>query len=125
ETGKITLVNAGQVPPLVRRADGTVEEFAANDKNGLPLGIIEDYIYEHVETVLQPGDCLVMCTDGITDANNLKKESFGQERLLKVISQGSKEASILGQHLLRSVQEFATAPEQFDDMTLVCLSRRS
>ncbi|HMO34765.1 MAG TPA: SpoIIE family protein phosphatase, partial [Gemmatales bacterium] len=83
ETGKITLVNAGQVPPLVRRADGTVEEFAANDKNGLPLGIIEDYIYEHVETVLQPGDCLVMCTDGITDANNLEKESFGQERLLK------------------------------------------
>lgn len=122
-TGKITLVNAGQVPPLVRRANGTVEEFASNDKNGLPLGIMEDFEYEQVETILNPGDCLIMCTDGITDANNIKKEQFGRERLLAAIRNGSKEAPALGQHILRSVKEFATAPEQFDDMTLVCLSR--
>jgi serine phosphatase RsbU (regulator of sigma subunit)/pSer/pThr/pTyr-binding forkhead associated (FHA) protein len=124
-TGKITLVNAGQVPPLVRRADGTVEEFAANERNGLPLGIVEDFEYERVETILNPGDCLVMCTDGITDANNLKREQFGRERLLTAIKNGKKEAPAQGQNVLRSVQEFATAPEQFDDMTLVCLSRRT
>jgi phosphoserine phosphatase RsbU/P len=124
-TGKVTLVNAGQIPPLVRRADGTVEEFAAGDQNGLPLGIMEDFDYVLVETVLNPGDCLVMCTDGITDANNVKKQQFGRDRLISTIKTGTKEAPAQGQQILRSVAEFATAPEQFDDMTLVCLSRRS
>ena len=123
-TGKVTLVNAGQVPPLIRRADGTVEEYAANDKNGLPLGIEQDFSYESVEVMLNPGDCLVLCTDGITDANNMEMKQFGPERLKATLKQGPKEASGLGQHLLRAVEQFATAPEQFDDTTLVCLSRK-
>lgn len=124
-TGVVTLVNAGQVPPLLRRADGTVEEYVADDKNGLPLGVMEDFAYEAVQVTLNPGDCLLMCTDGITDANSLKKEQFGKERLLSTMKLGSKDAPALGQAVLRSVEQFATAPEQFDDMTLVCLSRRA
>lgn len=124
-TGKVTLVNAGQVPPLLRRADGTVEEYAAGSKNGLPLGIVEDFAYEAVQITLHPGDCLLLCTDGITDANNLKKEQFGKERLISTMKNGVVDAPGLGQHVLRSVEQFATAPEQFDDMTMVCLSRRA
>lgn len=124
-TGIVTLVNGGQVPPLLRRADGTVEEYVANEKNGLPLGVMEDFAYEAVDVQLNPGDCLLLCTDGITDANNVKKEQYGKARLISTIKSGSKDAPILGQHVVRSVEQFATAPEQFDDMTLVCLSRRA
>lgn len=123
-TGKVTLVNGGQVPPLLRRADGTVEEYVADDKNGLPLGVIEDFAYESVEVQLNPGDCLLLCTDGITDANNVANEQFGKDRLVNAIKTGSTDAPNLGKHVLRAVEQFATAPEQFDDMTLVCLSRR-
>lgn len=123
-SGKVTLVNAGQVPPLLRRADGSIEEFAAGEENGLPLGVIEDFCYRGVEVTLHPGDCLVMCTDGITDANNTEKEQFGKARLMAAMKQGMKDAPSLGKHVIRAVDAFATAPEQFDDMTLVCLSRR-
>jgi sigma-B regulation protein RsbU (phosphoserine phosphatase) len=123
-TGKVTLVNAGQVPPLLRRANGKVEEYACEDKNGLPLGIMEDFEYCAVEIQLQPGDCLVLCTDGITDANNEKKQTFGRDRLISAMKHGPKDAPALGNHILRAVEEFATAPEQFDDLTLVCLSRK-
>jgi phosphoserine phosphatase RsbU/P len=125
ETGHVTLVNAGQVPPLLRRADGTVEEHACNEKNGLPLGVEGDFPYEACQFVLKPGDCLVLCTDGITDAMNLRNEQFGKERLLKTIRSGSPSAPALGEQLLGAVDKFATAPTQFDDMTLVCLSRRA
>lgn len=123
-TGQVTLVNAGQVPPLLRRANGTVEEYACEDKNGLPLGIMEDFEYCAIDIQLQPGDCLVLCTDGITDANNEKKQTFGRDRLMAAMKNGPADAPTLGNHILRTVEEFATAPEQFDDLTLVCLSRK-
>lgn len=125
ETGKVTAVNAGQVPPLLCRADGKVEEHACTEGNGLPLGIMEDFPYVACQFVLDPGDCLVMCTDGITDASNAKNEQFGRERLLATIRSGPRLAPALGEHLLEAVDQFATAPAQFDDMTLVCLSRRA
>ncbi|MFO0815487.1 MAG: SpoIIE family protein phosphatase [Gemmatales bacterium] len=123
-TGKVTLVNAGQVPPLLRRANGTVEEFAADDMNGLPLGIMEDFEYKSVDVTLEPGDCLLLCTDGITDASNVKNEQFGKERLIAAMKSGPQDAPGQGAHVIRTVEQFATAPEQFDDLTLVCVSRK-
>jgi phosphoserine phosphatase RsbU/P len=124
-TGLLTVVNAGQVPPLLRKAEGRVEEHACNEKNGLPLGVEENSPYEACQILMQPGDCLVMCTDGITDASNEEDVAFGRERLLATIKQGPRTAPELGESILRAVEQFATAPNQFDDMTLVCLSRRA
>jgi sigma-B regulation protein RsbU (phosphoserine phosphatase) len=124
-SGCLTFVNAGQVPPLIRRSSGKVEELNQPDQNGLPLGVEEEFAYVSCLHSLEPGDCLVLCTDGITDASNLKNESFGKERLLQALASGPAESAALGDHLLTAVEDFATAPTQFDDMTLVCVSRRS
>jgi serine phosphatase RsbU (regulator of sigma subunit) len=125
KTGCLTFVNAGQVPPLIRRNDGKVEEPGSTNKNGLPLGIETNFAYDACPVQLHPGDCLVLCTDGITDATNERSEAFGKERLLKTIASGPSDAPALGELLLNTVEDFATAPTQFDDMTLVCVSRRS
>jgi serine phosphatase RsbU (regulator of sigma subunit) len=86
---------------------------------------MEDFPYEACQITLEPGDCLMLCTDGITDASDVKNVPFGKERLISAIESGPTSANALGQHVMRAVDEFATAPHQFDDMTLVCLSRRA
>lgn len=124
ESGQIILVNAGQFPPLLRRANGSVEEHACNERSGLPLGVISDFPYQAVTVQLEPGDSLFMCTDGITDATDLKNQPFGKDRLIAALQSGPAQAQALGEHVLAAVHGYANAPNQFDDITLVCLSRR-
>jgi phosphoserine phosphatase RsbU/P len=64
---RLHVVNAGHVPPLLRRAQtGKVEEVACGDAAGMPLGVLDSYLYSACSVDLQPGDCFVLCTDGVT-----------------------------------------------------------
>ncbi len=75
----LNLIRAGHVPPLVRRADGTVEELV---QPGLLLGIHPGFDGSPGGVELYPGDSLVMVTDGITEARSADGEFFGEERLM-------------------------------------------
>jgi serine phosphatase RsbU (regulator of sigma subunit) len=120
----LTVVNAGHVPPIIRRhSTGKLEEVAGGEFNGLPLGIMEDVAYEACTTHLNMGDSMILISDGILDAQNIKEEGFGLERFQKTIGGFKGTAHLLGQHLIRSVLNHATNPDQFDDMTLVCFGR--
>ncbi|ANP50347.1 serine phosphatase RsbU (regulator of sigma subunit) [Streptomyces griseochromogenes] len=74
----LNLIRAGHVPPLVRRADGTVEELT---QPGLLLGIRPDPGFCPFDIGLRPGDSLVLVTDGITEARSTDGEFFGEDRL--------------------------------------------
>ncbi|MGW2650696.1 SpoIIE family protein phosphatase [Streptomyces sp. NPDC001393] len=74
----LDLIRAGHVPPLVRRADGTVVE---HTQPGLLLGIGPDPGFAPCHIDLHPGDSLVLVTDGITEARSADGEFFGEERL--------------------------------------------
>ena len=85
---------------------------------GLPLGIKADAAYESGRVVLQPGDWLVIFTDGLVEAENENLEEYEEQRLLNVIEAG---AAITPQEMLRrvmtNVDSFVGATPQHDDIT--------
>jgi len=85
---------------------------------GLPLGIKADTTYESGRITLQPGDWLVIFTDGLVEAENESLEEYAEQRLLNVIEAG---AAITPQELLRrimtNVDSFVGTTPQHDDIT--------
>ena len=120
-SGKVCFINAGHNPPLIGRSDGTVEQLASG---GLPLGIIPTAEYDAGEAVLQPGDALVVYSDGVTEANNLAEEEFGIERLTAVVRSNIKtSASGMRDKVESSLSQFTGTAPANDDITLVIVKR--
>jgi serine phosphatase RsbU (regulator of sigma subunit) len=123
-----TCTNAGHNPPLLRRADGTVEWL---ERGGLLLGMLPGQRYEQDTVELAPGDVLVLYTDGITEAEGPQEDAeddhmFGEERLVDVVHASSgQSAARISEAVLRAVTEHAAGVPQSDDITLVVIKRLS
>jgi phosphoserine phosphatase RsbU/P len=120
-TGKLTYVNAGHNAPVLRRADGTLEEL---DKGGLPLGIEANSAYEIGDACLHPGDVLIFFTDGCIEAFNAAGEEFGNKRWLaaiRALPNGTAQESL--QYLMRNVDQFVGVTRQADDITCMIFRR--
>jgi serine phosphatase RsbU (regulator of sigma subunit) len=115
----LTYVNAGHNPPLLRRADGTMEELGPT---GPVIGLVDDPGYEEQTVTLDKGDMLVMYTDGVTEAINGNEEMFSEERLKAVIRKSHmvSSAEMVGT-IRREVESFCGDAPQFDDMTVMVL----
>ncbi|MCC6493688.1 MAG: SpoIIE family protein phosphatase [Pirellulales bacterium] len=118
----LTLVNAGHMPPILRSADGKVQE-VGGDEAGLPLGVAEDYQYEAFRREFLAGDLLTIFTDGFSEAMNSRRELFGIDRLLALCGDKTAQPRDLGSCILQSVRKFAGDYPQSDDMCLVCFGR--
>jgi serine phosphatase RsbU (regulator of sigma subunit) len=120
----LTIVNAGHLPVVVRRHAGKIEEHPSSNDTGLPLGIVGEASYTSCRIPLHPGDCAVLCTDGILEASNPKGELFGLGRIRSTIAAAPLTPEDIGGRLLQAVaQHSAGVAEQHDDITLVCLGR--
>ena len=118
----LTLVNAGHLPPLRRRGpSGEVDEIG-NQAVGIPLGVF-DRPYQETVLPFQPGDTLILYTDGVTEARNPQGELYGADRLRGVVRGASENVEALGQAILADVQHFAADRPQSDDLTIVCFGR--
>jgi serine phosphatase RsbU (regulator of sigma subunit)/pSer/pThr/pTyr-binding forkhead associated (FHA) protein len=120
---KLTLASAGHTPVLIRRADGRVEE-VGQEFSGVPLGIMEDSVYEHAEVQLNVGDVVVIYSDGVTDARSLAEELYDSQnnhRLLRRVAMSSGGPAAVGRSILQDIREFSAERSQADDITLVCL----
>ncbi|MCI0491021.1 MAG: SpoIIE family protein phosphatase [Blastocatellia bacterium] len=82
EHRRLLYINAGHNPPLLLRADGTVQML---EEAGLPLGVFENSHYSESVVEFRTGDILVLYTDGVTEAANAEDESFGLERLEQTV----------------------------------------
>lgn len=121
--GALQAANAGGIAPLLRRADGRIEWLEAN---GLPLGIeLEDKALCECEARLEPGDALLLVTDGLVEAKNEAGEMFGFERCeLAVSGASASSAAALQEHILKAMRAFTGSVEPQDDVTVVTVMRR-
>ncbi len=118
---RLTLVNAGHLPPLRRR--GTQVEELGNGQGGLPLGCDLNRGYDQVEIPMDPGDTVVLYTDGISEAMNSAGDVYGSKRIRAVIAQAPAGVEQVGQTLLDDVRHFVRGRLQSDDICLVCIAR--
>jgi serine phosphatase RsbU (regulator of sigma subunit) len=118
----MSLVNAGHMSPLIRRVDGTVDEFH-EETIGIPVGILEDYPFEVVERTLEPGETVVIYTDGVDEAMNPQGELYGKERVFEFVKNGAPKADELGKALLADVRKHADGRPQNDDITIMTFGR--
>jgi phosphoserine phosphatase RsbU/P len=113
---RLRYVNCGHNPPLLLRQDGSVEGLPAT---ATVLGLFEQWQCSTNEVQLQPGDLLVLYSDGVTEASNEREEEFGESRLIQVLkANGSLETSALLTKLLEDVHTFS-AGKQSDDVTAI------
>lgn len=117
-----TVVNAGHLPPLLRRGVKSVEP-VGEEAAQLPLGVDGDVDYVSHTLKLAPGDALVLYTDGITEAMNGRDELYGLRRLLAVLNSDAERVPLLGRRILDDVKQFVGARPQSDDMCLSCFGR--
>lgn len=117
---RLSFSNAGHNYPILRSARGACRFL---DQGGIPLGIEPAHAYASSETTLQPGDALLMYTDGITDARNRLGEDFGEERLLELVQRlpDRLTADEIIQVVADEVSRFTDGAEQIDDITLLAL----
>ena len=119
ESRRLSYVNAGHNFPVIRRTNGTTERLVSS---GLPLGISAEASFPASEVQLQPGDTLVLFTDGVIEAFNSAGEEFSDNRWVNVIRGlpvSSAQATLNG--LMKSVEEFVGTTRQSDDITCLVL----
>lgn len=114
--GALQYCNAGHNAPVLN-AD------FLHDTYGMPMGIDPDSEYVTVNTHLNPGDKLLLYTDGVTEAMSNNNEYYGDDRLIKLLAKIRDAASC---DTIRKINDdiaaFASGAEQFDDITMLCIN---
>jgi sigma-B regulation protein RsbU (phosphoserine phosphatase) len=111
--------NAGHNPPILRRAGGSIELL---EEGGVALGVLADTQFEERPVHLDPGDVLVLYTDGVSEAENSEHEQYGSTRLERCIARLAPQSAeaIMG-GILDEVRAWAGERGQSDDLTLLVL----
>lgn len=118
----LTVVNAGHLAPQRRSAAGDVDALGTAD-SGLPLGINPGTVYRQALVKLDPGDSVLLYTDGVTEAMNAKKEIYGTQRLQNFLKKATAEPGPLLESLVSDVELFSHGQPQRDDICAICLHR--
>jgi len=115
----LSYVNAGHVPPYLIHRDGRLERLPGGD---LPVGLLAESGYEQFSARLEPGDTVVVVSDGIIEARNREGEFWEEEEVERVLlGHPGAAVSELPGLLCDAVDRFAGEAEQYDDMTVVAL----
>jgi serine phosphatase RsbU (regulator of sigma subunit) len=119
ETGEMTWSNAGHCSPILAKADGSIETLGTTS---MPVGMVPGVQFSVEKLQLQRGDRLVLCTDGITEAENERGDFFGKTRLRNAV-QSADAVGCRAMHdaIQQKIREFTGGAEQSDDVTLVVI----
>ena len=120
-TGTLTAANAGHEYPVIKKPGGIYKLF--KDRHGIVLGSIDGVQYEEYSMELAPGSTIFVFTDGLTEAQNAEGELFGTDRVLDALNGGSAaDPKGVLDEMTQAVHDFVQEEEQFDDLTMLCLT---
>lgn len=116
ETRQLTYSNGGQLPPLLLRADGSLDRL---DMGGTVVGLIDNVTYQQGVEQMEPGDILIAYSDGVTEPEN-EFGDFGEDRLVDVVQRHRHlPLEVIANQVLHSLRAWIGEQEQPDDITLV------
>jgi serine phosphatase RsbU (regulator of sigma subunit) len=120
----LAIVNGGHMAPLVRHADGSVEDLG-EDAVGVPIGVVEGFPFQSVERALKPGDTVVIYTDGVSEAMNPASDLYGVSTLRAFVARTGGGPAQVGPAIREDVKRHAAGRPQNDDITLMVFGRKS
>lgn len=121
-TGVIDYTNAGHNPPYLLRRNNVVEALPLSQN--FIVGVFDDFVYTNSTLTLEPGDALILYTDGVTEAFNEGKQQFGEKGLEKTLKSvpGADSKEII-EAIKEDVTDFSGNEPQSDDITILSLKR--
>ena len=120
-TGKMTCANAGHEYPALKLPDGNFALY--KDRHGFVIGGMEGVKYREYTIQMAPGSKLFVYTDGVAEATNAQGELFGTDRMIDALN-GDPEAAPREtlRNVRKAVDDFVLEAEQFDDLTMLCVT---
>ena len=119
---RLTVVNAGHMCPMVRRADGSIEEIGDAEAS-VPLGVDRDVVFRSATTHVEPGEVVVLYTDGINEAMGKDDALFGIDGVKQIVAAVQGGPAQVGDAIIRGVRTHTHGRNQSDDIALVCFGR--
>jgi sigma-B regulation protein RsbU (phosphoserine phosphatase) len=120
---KLTVVNACHPSPILRRA-GAKAVRLLDETAGLPVGVHDGHAYQQFTVQLQPGDLVLLYTDGVTEAMNRNGELYSTARLAQAVLKAGPEPKHVIRAVLNDVRVFSEGRAFHDDVCLVGFVRR-
>ena len=125
KTGDLQYCNAGHNAPVIRRlkADGQVDVRYMEEKRNIAVGLFDGFPFEGESTRLIPGEAIFLYTDGVTEAENIEHQLFGEEATLAALADARshkvRTAKGFVEHMYQSIEKHAHDTEQSDDITML------
>ncbi len=122
QNGNLQYCNAGHNPPFIIGSDGLIRKVKRG--GDMALGIVSDNEYHRMETVLAPGETLLLYTDGVTEAMNAREELLGTSRMISFLSNKNQmQPAGLIDALQAFVREFEAGAPASDDVTMLAVKK--
>ncbi|MEJ2176789.1 MAG: SpoIIE family protein phosphatase [Gammaproteobacteria bacterium] len=116
DTGSLCYLNAGHEAPVIFNQEGIKRRL---EPTGPVVGIFPGANYRIEQAQLNPGDCLIAYSDGVTEAVNTNTDQFGEDRLLSLFDRGERSAKGMLEEIISQLHDFIGGADQFDDITLL------
>lgn len=118
DTRKLQIANAGASPPLIYRRG----EILKPQIEGVPIGLLEDRDYDEIELTLEPGDTVLLNSDGVEDQANTANEDFSRSRVSRLLKKyGAEAPKAIADAIIGAIDEFRGATSIGDDQSVVVL----
>ncbi len=120
-TGELVYTNAGHNPPYLKRKDGTLQRL--DQRHGPVIGAVEGMVYTEGRDTMEPGDLLLLYTDGVTEAMDVEDRLFSENRLKQLLtSMDTDDVDKVVDNTVVAVKAFEGEAEQADDITVLSLA---